>query len=61
MKHGTNIYITKTVHKKKPNKQTHPQHVYTKTVILLTPNEIYTRQHIIMYKANIFMAIKTQI
>ena len=22
MKHGTNIYITKTVHKKKPNKQT---------------------------------------
>ena len=49
MKHGTNIYITNTVYKKK-NKQTHPHHVYTKTVILLTPNEIqdntllYTRQ-----------------
>ena len=39
MKHGTNIYITNTVHKK-TNKQTHPYHVYTKTVILLTPNEI---------------------
>lgn len=41
MKHGTNIYITNTVHKKnQTNKQTHPHHVYTKTVILLTPNEI---------------------
>ena len=39
MNHGTNIYITNTVHKKK-NKQTLPHHVYTKTVILLTPNEI---------------------
>ena len=28
MKHGTNIYITKTVHKKKPNKQTN-KHIPT--------------------------------
>ena len=37
MKHGTNSNITNTVYKKK--KQTHPHHVYTKTIILFTPNE----------------------
>ena len=62
MKHGTNIYITNTVHKKnQTNKQTNtsPPRLHKNSYFAYA--EWNTRQHIIMYKANIFMATKTQI
>ena len=57
MKHRTNIYITNKVYKKK-NKHIPPRLHKDSCFSYVDWN---TRRHIIMYMANIFMAIKTQI